>query len=378
MPVIAVIGANGQVGSEVCLYLNQMPGVQVVPICRSRYASSFLRKCGLECTHGELDPAKPSELLRGCDLVADFSLPKGSPSVVRAAIHKTLTGAIKASDTDARVVYISSMMAFGMGTHSKVMRNYSVARTRYGSTKRFGERLLFKLTKTHSREGYVLRLGQVHGELQMTTRAIKRELKNQTAYVPKGPSYTVFAFTIAEALCRIAEGKERPGLYTLVSEPAWSWREIHEYYFRQASIEADIVEYDNDRYLKSSITRKALSLITQPARTAALQFLERHRETISSSFSHFLPETEQKMAADRLTRKAASEISALVEYDRYQPYEPFQGVVPGLRLTSITDSRLTMEPVASKVREVIRNVTHREPLLFDRAETMSATVESVR
>ena len=375
MPVIAVIGANGQVGSEVCLYLNQMPNVQVIPICRSRYASSFLRKCGLKCEHVELGSAKSTQVLTGCDLVADFSLPKGSPSVVRSAIRKTLTATIEASDAGARVVYISSMMAFGMGTRSTVMRNYAIARTRYGSTKRFGERLLFKLAKAHAREAYVLRLGQVHGELQSTTHAIKLHMKNETAFVPKGPSYTVFAFTIAEALCRIAEGNERTGLYTLVSEPAWTWREIHEYYFRQAGIEADIVEYDNDEHVKQTRTGKTFSLITQPSRTAAMQFLERHREVISSAFSHLLSKTEQNMAADRLTRKAANEISALIASERYQPYQPFQGVIPGRRLTSITDSRLTMAPLATKVREVIQNVT--QPLV-DPEVVMCAAVECIK
>ena len=35
MTTIGVIGANGQVGAEVCLFLSEMEGIEVVPICRT-------------------------------------------------------------------------------------------------------------------------------------------------------------------------------------------------------------------------------------------------------------------------------------------------------------------------------------------------------
>jgi nucleoside-diphosphate-sugar epimerase len=375
MSVIAVVGANGQVGSEVCLYLSKMPEVQVVPICRNRYGSSFLRQCGLECRHGGLTSDNARELLSGCDLVADFSLPKGNPAVVRSAIEKTLTSAFEGAGSTMRFVYISSIMAFGMGPNSKVLRNHLVARTRYGSTKRFGERLLFKLARKHKREGYVLRLGQVHGELQSATRAIKRDLKNETAYIPKGPSYAVFAFTIAEALARIAEGKEKPGLYTLVSKPEWTWKEVHEYHTRQAGLKPDIVEYENDEFLNQSIARRAVSSLRPSVRGMSSRLLEKHRELISSSFSHLFPETEQRMAASRLTRKAAGEISAFVRESQYRPYQPYQGVAPGRRLSWLTDSRITMEPLAQQVREVIQNLTRSERPLYHTAEAVPASAE---
>lgn len=277
--------------------------------------------------------------------------------MVRSAIRRTLTCAFEGAGADVRFVYVSSIVAFGMGADSKMIRNYVLARTRYGSSKRYGERLFFKLSSQHKRKGYVLRLGQVHGELQSATRAIRRELKNGTAYIPKGSSYTVFAFTIAEALTRIAEGKEKPGLYTLVSDPEWTWREIHEYYCGQVGVEPDIVEYSNDDYLKQSRAGRALSVLRQSARIAGIRFLEKHRELISNSFSHVFPETEQRIAAARLTRKAASEISSVVQERQFKPYQPYQGIAPGHRLNSLTDSRFTMGPLSGQVREVLRNLT---------------------
>ena len=87
MKRIGIIGANGQVGSEVCLFLTLRNDVEVVPICRTEIASSFLRRCGLACRHGRAsDRADAERLLADLDLIADFSLPTGSASEVRAAI----------------------------------------------------------------------------------------------------------------------------------------------------------------------------------------------------------------------------------------------------------------------------------------------------
>src|SRR5437867_4211094 len=95
MHTIAILGANGQVGSEVCLFLSLMSDIRVVPICRTRLASVFLRRCGLECRHGSLNNSDEARrLLEGADLVADFSLPRGLPSEVNAASQAIIGTAI--------------------------------------------------------------------------------------------------------------------------------------------------------------------------------------------------------------------------------------------------------------------------------------------
>ena len=83
---IAVIGANGQVGSEVCLFLSEMDGIEVVPICRSELGAAPLRSWGLESRFGALTGSEEARrLLAGCHLVADFTLPRGDPGQMRAA-----------------------------------------------------------------------------------------------------------------------------------------------------------------------------------------------------------------------------------------------------------------------------------------------------
>ena len=123
MMTIGVIGANGQVGSEVCLFLSRMEGVRVIPICRTKLGSVFIRNCGLECRHGEFScPEEAERLLANCDLVADFSLPKGLLFEVRAASRKIITNAIEKAPRDSRFVYISTATALGMRKDSRGQR----------------------------------------------------------------------------------------------------------------------------------------------------------------------------------------------------------------------------------------------------------------
>ena len=50
---IGIIGANSQVGTELCLLLRGS-GYQVTPVIRSRWAGSFLSHHGFNCKIGEI------------------------------------------------------------------------------------------------------------------------------------------------------------------------------------------------------------------------------------------------------------------------------------------------------------------------------------
>jgi len=67
---IGIIGANGQVGSELSITLSKMVNINVIPICRTRFASFFLRNKGIDCRHGSLEnPEEAKELLKDCNLI---------------------------------------------------------------------------------------------------------------------------------------------------------------------------------------------------------------------------------------------------------------------------------------------------------------------
>lgn len=357
MLTIGVIGANGQVGMEVCLFLSQMKDVRVIPISRSKLGASFLRRCGLSCRYGELKSREAaSDLLADCDLVADFSLPKGSPRVIRSAINSVITNAIAGAPPQARFVYISSLMALGMGEKDKEFKNYTVARSVYGSTKRYGERLAFRTGRRSRREVYVLRLGQVHGELQSVSRSFMRSEANSCMYLPAGPSYTVFAFTIAEALVNIAAGKESPGLYTLISMPEWSWKEVQEFYAQQRGEQPELIELTREARARFRKLKGGISSLKNLTLSPIASIVENNRELLAGAILFAFPTFAQRLKAARLRKMASAQISVLKRQNENRFYDVYTGHIPGQRLKSLSDSRQSMEHLTNSVRNLISNI----------------------
>lgn len=240
MMKIAVIGANGQVGSEVCLLLRTLQNIEVVPIVRNPSGSAFLRFHGLDCRHGQMtDPSDARRLIGDCDLVADFALSKtGCPRVDRVANHTITRNVVEVAKQGARLVFFSTIMVYAPNTALRLVPDA------YGLEKILNERLFRKLCKRLGHEAYVLRLGHVLGELQSITRTIRNQVSTGSVTLPEGgdrPSNTVFTAMIAQGLMDIARGKVTAGTYDLVSSPQWTWREVYAHYAGGSATAFDIV-----------------------------------------------------------------------------------------------------------------------------------------
>ena len=352
MKRIAIIGANGQVGSEVCLMLGMMKDIEVVPVCRTEIGSAFLRRCGLPVQHAKAsDTAAMRQVLAGCDLVADFSLPTGSASEVRATMREVIPSLAAAAPAGVPYVYLSSVTAFGVPDFHQPLKEYWFSRNMYGACKRYGERLAMRSASEQKRPGYVLRVGVVHGELQAVTRKTLQTVRSagdRLASVPDAESYTVFAFSIAEALMGIVNGRERPGLYTMLSSPGWSWRDVHEWYCRRAEVTPRIQMLAADP--QPSAWKGAIRSMTAPVQKLVFA----SKDVIASYLTAATPAIENQFRAVYHTRNAAREIAAGERGHQYRPYGNNHTVFPGQRLRSLSDSRVTMEPYAGRVREIMR------------------------
>lgn len=341
MKKIAVIGATGKVGTELCLTLSLM-GTHPIAICRSSLAATFLERCGIECRVGSVaDSGLAPALLGDADVIFDLSLPRKSVSESRALSRRIMENALAAAAPHARYVFTSTYMALGMNSPGQPFRHHLFAGSNYGATKRVLERLTAKLGRKYSRDTYVLRLGQVHGELQPVSRfSLELVRQEPRVIVPAGPSNTVFVFSIAEAARAIAEGHERPGLYMMTSSPQWSWKDLHAYFARRSGREVEIRE---------ATVREA----SGRAFRGLAGFALRHREFFTGYVLPHFPEWESRVKAAYARRSAAAQIAELGNgfIPIYQ--EAYRGEAPGSRLASLTDSRQTMEPVRREVRRLI-------------------------
>jgi nucleoside-diphosphate-sugar epimerase len=347
---IGIVGANGQVGSEVCLGLMGANDVRVVAICRSELSSIFLRRCGVDCRHGTLEGNGEAErLLDGCDVVVDFSLPRGPLSHVRQIVGNTITTAIAAAQPKASYVYISSTMAFGMDSLKPELRWHRISRTSYGALKRYAEDLARRKGEAANRKVFVLRLGYVNGELQAIGRQLMNNLRPEVAHVPDGPSHFVFVNSIVEALLQIARDKERPGTYTLLPEPQLTWAEVHEFYCRRAGVDPKMilvpVGHPNRAraILRAYLIAPVVSRLVEVSDVLKGYALYRHEGLEARAMAY---------SFRRQTLAQVSEGRARREYRPYEQFAGFVGRMPGDRLRTLSDGRRGMIELGGRVREI--------------------------
>ena len=114
MPKLAVIGANGQVAAELCLLFKNMPGIDLVPICRNPSGSAFLRYSGIACRHGRIaDPTEAPRLIGDCDAILNCALGTGTPREIRAFDRKLLRNLFACSPDGAVIIHCSTLMVHG-------------------------------------------------------------------------------------------------------------------------------------------------------------------------------------------------------------------------------------------------------------------------
>jgi nucleoside-diphosphate-sugar epimerase len=232
MRTLAIVGANGQVGTEICLLLSAMKEIRVVPIVRSELGAVLLRRAGLDCRIGSAaDPEKARELFQGCDMAADFSLPRGAREDGRRMTRRIIENATALLPPGAPFVFMSTVMAFGVPAEATAYSRRLFARTSYGVDKRRAEHLTRFYGLRYRRPVYMLRLGQVHGELQRVSRSMLATVSQGKPIALRGGgtslSDTVFCSTIAGALALIARGGVPEGMYTMLEAPEWSWRALY-------------------------------------------------------------------------------------------------------------------------------------------------------
>jgi nucleoside-diphosphate-sugar epimerase len=309
---VGVVGANGQVGSGVCLLLHATPGVEVVPVCRNPSGSAFLRWHGLACRHGLADDAAQAfELVGDCDVVANFALAVGRPSESRERNRRLIENVARASPTGAKIVYFSTLAVY---------RSFKPAGTRggrsaYGDEKLRCERDAKRAGRRTGKATWVLRLGHVCGQFQGIREELRRLVAAGPVVIPRGGEYgsnLVHTVTVADALIQIAGGRERPGTYDLLSVPDWSWKEVLSGEADALGAELHLEAPERDPF--EAAGRGPLSRIRSMAVGFGRTVLAspRTREMALSAMGHLPESFNLRAQAQHYRRRARMEIAELV------------------------------------------------------------------
>jgi hypothetical protein len=240
-------------------------------------------------------------------------------------------------------------MAFGMGEGERVCRHYRISRTTYGAEKRREEREVFTVARSTNRRAFVLRLPDVHGDLQPVTSHYVKAAQRGAITLSRGlhsPSVVVTCFTIASALRNIARGDVVPAMYTLVENPEWTWEQFYRWVAANSGIEVllDELPQPRDRVMVRRTRRQIARLQAQLYRAAAT-----NRDVITGHLP-IPPEIEYHFQIDYLRRKALSEVAQ--RPSDQDLHDIMLGPAPGRRLPAVEDreERLNLE---RRVRQVL-------------------------
>lgn len=243
--IIGIIGASSQVGSSLAFFFKRFTNYEVTCFVRSSYSEKFFDM--LEIPYKQINLEDKIQLrkeLKNFDVVLDFTYPTGQIYTIPDTIKSNINNIISSMAPGSTYIYMSSIMALGMPSERKYVKNFYIARTSYGYIKRLAEKVTFKYGRKYNIAAYNFRLGQVHGFLQSVNSSFREKLsQTQLAYID-GNSHevtnTIFISSVANAIIRCAKKLELPGTYTLVSSPQWTLGDLYNYYLEYYNMDTTI------------------------------------------------------------------------------------------------------------------------------------------
>jgi dTDP-4-dehydrorhamnose reductase len=341
---IAILGANGQVGSELAMLMYLSEDVHPVAVARSSYSLAPLHLLGIEC-HVANNDTVLADVLRSCGAAVELVHPWMSDiGAMRRAISDRLRLIDGALPAGAPMIYGSTQAVYRLDP--------SMPRfTLYGSTKRHAERELERICRRRGRPLCILRLGQVNGAMQGATLSVMKLLqRHDRVRVPDIPSFTVFVTSIEETVRRFVAGEVPQGTYSMISDPAWSYAELAKWMAAEAGTDVEIQTVPLPAARRKSV--KSL------ARSAVAKVFNRHKDRLTALATAWMPYRYEAYrqahyislaAAQRAEHEATAAPMLFIQYID----------VPGRRVPGMSDSRSTMPPRHAQLQELLARLTAR-------------------
>lgn len=321
---IAIVGATGQVGTEIILQLDGRPGVTPIPIARSRSSAAYLLDQGVDVRVGSVDSVESArQVLSDCAVVLNLAYddnPKASSRRRNLAVQRNL---IEATSQETKHVLASTIMVYAPELPIRVPSTYGVEKLLIEEAAR-------RLCTSAGQSLYVFRLGHVLGDLQRITAKIRDEVASPPVPIYLGgefPSNSVFVTAVTDALATVALKPPDPGTYDLISQPQWSWADVYRHY-SAGPAHAGLFK---SVPLPPPLAKRAWSSIVKQIVASASQ--QRVRERLSFGLRFLDDDKNDQLHAWYNARRAAAEIGQLeppspsvVEYWRPVGKRPFPGI----------------------------------------------------
>jgi len=324
---LALIGANGNVGTELCFLLRN--NIELKPIIRNKLGAIFLNHHGFKCTIADISRKEDAKKnLSDVDVIVISSYATdpftGSQTQSSKLINEQLIkNSINFSTKNATIIYFSTIRAFSHKIDHQTSRFWT--RPAYDKEKKHLEHVLLSECKKNNKSGFTFRIGHVFGDNQPRTKEIKRIFSKKRVSVracPERKSNIVHTLTIKDAILRCLDPQIKNGVYSVVNNPQWTWKDVFEYYKNKETM----IDY----LPVKTATRNSSDLLWKILK-ANKKYLAPLRYYIPSKFDKMI---QKKLAVKRMMFA----IDSLKKDDSYYSsefdYEPIPGpFIPGLHNT---------------------------------------------
>jgi nucleoside-diphosphate-sugar epimerase len=227
---IAILGANGQIGSALTRQLSHNHKLSIVAICRNQLGAALLDSVSCEKRIGSISDVdwEPSILL-DCDVIVNCIWMEAPPKQL-ARLNERIMANIQKSAHIKIVISFSTVAVYG----SCIDSSYSTfskprADNAYGVSKLKMEKIVLDLYKNSKCQYFIFRLGHVYGDEQWLSSYVTNELlKRNASLVFDGAlhSNSIHIDELTFALNWTINQKPVSGIYNLTSIPQRTWRQV--------------------------------------------------------------------------------------------------------------------------------------------------------
>ena len=324
---IAVIGANGNVGTELSYLLKDE--CDIIPIVRNKIGSVFLEHHGIKCRIADIaNPDMAKSALKDIDIVVNSTWVSdrfsGSQNQTSRLVNKTIIeNSFKYSKKNAVIIYLSTVRAFANKVDPTTSKFWP---PRYDVEKQFLEKIVKKDAAKYNKKGISFRCGHVFGEGQPNTRAIRKLLsqnKKITINVnPNALSNILHIMTLKDAIFKCLNENIKSETYSLVNHPQWTWKEIFDFYNNNCEL-----KFVSPNAKKSSISQTIFKL------------LKGKKKYLIPILYNIPKKYESRIIMELSIRKYKSEINKL-ELEEKVTNANFNYIpIPGIQLSNLSETK---------------------------------------
>lgn len=259
---VAILGANGQIGSVLTKLMSSSDEINVVAICRNDIGAQMLKNINCEVRLGSvMSSSFDHAILSDCDVVLNCIWPSGSSQQVQKQNNQLLKN-IEKQSLQQTFISLSSVAVYG----SCIDKNYSTflapkPDNPYGDAKLKLENKIKKVFGGSEKPLYQIRLGHVFGAEQWLSNFIIGSLTQKSFSLPFDgflPSNAVHVNDLAHSLTKLILNPPKSGIYNLAPNPQLSWKELFYWHSINCGLnnviamDQDLSQKYRERYVKES------------------------------------------------------------------------------------------------------------------------------